>query len=274
MKLLFEDAAQKSFHPAEARIRKLKKLVQLAEKARKTGSLEPYANQYDKAEELITFYGFAPLVLGLNKVGLTNRILGLAGVSAYEESVVNVGVERQYRPPAGYLQWLKKEVKNHPIRYIRERAAQRIKTHKPLESRTHVDAFIETDKLLIFFEIKFTSDIAPCTTFNPIRNQLARLIDIGLDVAECNGKEVLVVLSSPSRLYESRSRLYYYKVQEYSDPVMIARDTAWRKVSDIKDNVLAVKWIPLEELINVLYKDFIHPDKDEALAFFRERNLA
>jgi hypothetical protein len=272
MKLLFEDLAKKHFSPA--RVKKLKRWVGQAEIARESHNLDSLVNQYDKAEELITFYTFAPLMLSLNRVGLTNRILGLAGISAYEENVVSVDLERQYQPPAGYLLWLRNDVKSHPVRYIREQSTTHSKTNKPLESHTHVDAFIETDKLLIFFEMKYTSDISYCTTFNPCRNQLARLIDVGLDVAKCSGKEVLVLLSTPSRLYESRSRLYYYKVQEYSDPLMIRRDIAWRTVSEIRDNVLAVKWIALEELINVLYEDFIHPDKKEALEFFRERNLA
>lgn len=273
VKLLFEEAL-KCFSPAQARISKLKNWVIQADAARKVGNLEPYPNQYDKAEELITFYTFAPLVLSLNKVGLTNRILGLAGISPFEENVVNVGLERQYKPPTGYLLRLKNEVKTHPIRYIREQALDHSKTNKPLESRTHVDAFIETDKLLIFFEIKYTSDIAHDTTFNPYRNQIARLIDVGLDAAKSSGKEVLVLLSTPSKLYESRSRFYYYKVKEYSDPLMIKRDIAWRPLSEIRDNVLAVKWIALEALISLLYKDFTHSDKEEAMKFFRERNLA
>ncbi len=273
MKLLFEEALQTCFKPAEDRIKKLEAWVDNANSARDTGNLEAFPNQYDKAEELITFYTFAPLVLSLNRVGLTNRILGFAGISPFEENVVSVGLEQQYSPPPGYLHWLKKEVKKHPIRYIREKSADHLKTDKPLESRTHVDAFIETDKLLIFFEIKYTSDIAYSTTYNPYRNQLARLIDVGLDAAKCNGKEVLILLSSPSTFYESRSRFYFYKVQEYSDPLIIQRDIGWRTISEIKDNLLAVKWIPLEELISLLYKDFNHPDKKEAIGFFRERNL-
>jgi hypothetical protein len=273
MKLLFEEALQTCFTPPEDRIKKLKAWVDNANSARETHSLEAFPNQYDKAEELITFYTFAPLVLSLNRVGLTNRILGLAGISPFEENVASVALERQYTSPTGYLHWFKNEVKSHPIRYIREKSADRLKTNKPLESRTHVDAFIETDKLLIFFEIKYTSDIAHSTTFNPYRNQLARLIDVGLDVAKCSGKEMLVPLSTPSTLYERRSRFYFYKVKDYSDPLMIQRDIGWRTVSEIKDGLLAVKWIPLEELISLLYKDFVHVDKEEALAFFKERNL-
>ncbi len=272
MRLLFKEAIQTCFNPPEERLKKLNAWVENANSAKDVENLDAKLNQYDKAEELITFYAFAPLVLSLNKVGLTNRILALAKVSAYEENVADVGLERQYRPPKGYLKWIKDDVKNHPVKYIREQA----KAHKPnqrLESNTHVDAFIETDKLLIFLEIKFTSDISYSTTFNPCRNQLARLIDVGLDVNEHNGKEVLVILSTPRRLYEKRSRLYYYKVKEYTDPAKINEDIEWRSVSEIRDNVLAVRWIALEDLIDALYKDFEHDDKNEALAFFKERNL-
>jgi hypothetical protein len=273
IKLLFEEAAQECFKPSKARIQKLKAWVEQANSARRTGNLEAFQNQYDKAEELITFYTFAPLVLSLNKVGLTNRILGLAGVSPLEENVVSLGLERQYPPPTGYLSWVEKDVKNHPVKYIREQAGKHSTKNEPLESRTHVDAFIETDKLLIFFEIKFTSDITYNTTFNPIRNQLARLIDVGLNAVKYSGKEVLVLLSSPSKFYESKSRLYYYKIQDYSSPSIIQKDVAWRSIGEIQDNLLAVKWIALEDLINLLYKDFKHPEKVEAIEFFRERKL-
>jgi hypothetical protein len=275
MRLLFEEAIQTCFTPPEDRLKKLKSWVEKANSARglSNPNLEAFPNQYDRAEELITFYTFAPFVLSLNRVGLTNRILSLAKVSPFEENVVDVAIEKQYSPPKGYLKWLRDDVKKHPVRYIREQAS----VHTPaqsLESKTHVDAFIETDKLLVFFEIKFTSDISYSTTFNPCRNQLARLVDVGLEANEHNGKEVLVILSTPRRLYEKKSRLYYYKVNEYAGPEKIKEDIEWRSISTIKDNVLAVRWIALEDLINELYADFVHPEKDEALEFFRERNLA
>jgi hypothetical protein len=271
-RLLFKDLAKKIF--TSARVQKLQSWIENADSARASKTFDSFANQYDKAEELITFYAFAPLLLSLDRVSLTNRILGLAGISAYEENVAGVGLERQYPPPAGYLYWIRNEVKSHPLRYIREKSTDYSRANKPFASRTHVGAFIETDKLIIFFEMKYTSDISYCTTFNPCRNQLARLIDVGIEGAEYSGKEVLVLLCTPSRFYEGRSRLYYYKVQEYSDPLMISNDIAWRPVSQIRDNVLAVKWVALEQLINVFYEDFRHPDKEEAVEFFKERHLA
>ena len=271
-KLLFTEAINTCFNPPEKRSKKLSAWVENANSARKSANLEAYPNQYDKAEELITFYAFAPLVLSLNRVGLINSILSLAKVSPFEEQVVDVALERQFKPPAGYLRWINNEVKNHPVRYIREQATK----HEPkqrLESNTHVDAYVETDKMHIFFEIKFTSDIAHETTFNPARNQLARLIDVGLELNELDGKQVLVILSSPRRFFEKKSRFYFYKIKEYADPAKIKEDIEWRSLSKIRDNLLAVRWIALEDLIHVLYEGFKHIDKEEALEFFKERNL-
>jgi hypothetical protein len=272
MRLLFKEAIQTCFNPPDDRLKKLDTWVVNSNSARDIKDLNKKLNQYDKAEELITFYTFAPLVLSLNRVGLANRILSLAGVSAYEESVEEVALEKQFSPPKEYLQWLRKRCGNHPIRYVREQ----VKLHKEnqrLEGNTSADAFIQTDKLIIFFEIKFTSDISCDTTFNPCRNQLARLIDVGLEVNEQNGKEVLVILATPRKLYEGKSRFYYYKIAEYAHPEKIKEDIEWRNLSTIRDNVLAVRWIALEDLIDVLYKDFEHNDKKYALAFFKERNL-
>ena len=272
MRLLFKEAIQTCFNPSDDRLKKLNTWVENSNSARNTKDLNKKLNQYDKAEELITFYTFAPLVLSLNRVGLTNRILSLAKVSAYEESVEEVALEKQFDPPKKYLQWLRKQCDNHPIRYIREQAKLH-KENQRLEGNTHVDAFIQTDKLLIFFEIKFISDISCDTTFNPCRNQLARLVDVGLEVNEQNAKEVLVILATPRKLYESKSRFYYYKIAEYTHPEKIKEDIEWRSLSTIRDNVLAVRWIALEDLIDVLYRDFEHKDKKEALEFFKERNL-
>ena len=102
---------------------------------------------------------------------------------------------------------------------------------------------------------------------------MARLVDVGLEVNELNGKEVLVILATPRKLYKSKSRFYYYKIEEYTHPEKIKEDIEWRSLSTIRDNVLAVRWVALEDLIDALYKDFEHKDKEEALEFFKERNL-
>jgi len=75
MRLLFKEAIQTCFTPPDDRLKKLNTWVENSNSARDTKELDKKLNQYDKAEELITFYTFAPLVLSLDKVGLVNRIL-------------------------------------------------------------------------------------------------------------------------------------------------------------------------------------------------------
>jgi hypothetical protein len=274
MKLLFEEIASKCFKPANARIRKLKKWVKQTELARKTGNLEPYPNQYDKAEEIITFYTFAPYFLSSKQVDLTNKTLKLAGITDSVDSVVSAGLERLMPPPPGYLAWMQEQIKNHPVRYIREQAASRKNHNKPLEAPTHVDAFIETDNLIIFVEMKFTSDISMQTTFNPYRNQLARLIDVGISLATKKSKKLVLLLCSPSIFFVNKSRFYSYKITEYTDYQEVKKDINWREQNEIEKHVSAVAWIPLESLVQIMYQGFNHPDVEEALEFFRERNLA
>jgi hypothetical protein len=272
IKLLFKIAAEKCFVAPEKRTQKLTAWIENANKARTDTNLDAFENQYDKAEELITFYTFAPLVLSLDRVGVINSVLGQVGVSPFEEQVVDVRLERHFSPPKGYLRWIKKEVANHPVKYVREQATNHTQNQR-LESDTHVDAYVETDKLHILFEMKYTSDIAYETTFNPYRNQLARLTDIGLELSETTGKKTLIILSTPRMFFEKKSRLYYYKIKEYADHRKLKEDIEWRKNSSIEDNLLAIKWIALEDLIKILYESFNHEDKNDALDFFKERNL-
>jgi hypothetical protein len=274
MKLLFEEITSVCFKPAEARIQKMKKWIHQSELARKTGNMEPYPNQYDKAEELITFYTFAPFFLSSNQAELTNKILKLAGITVGIDSVVSAGLERLMPPPQGYLAWMQEQVNSHPVRYIREQSVSRKNENKLLEAPTHVDAFIETERLLILFEMKFTSDISVQTTFNPYRNQLARLIDVGISEAVKKRKRLVLLLSSPSVFFVSKSRFYSYKITEYSDYEEVKSDIGWRDKEQIEDSVLAVAWIPLESLVEIMYENFNHADLEEALLFFKERNLA
>ena len=270
MRLLFENLAEKHF--SSARVEKFKGWIQAANKA--TEKLDRKVNQYYKAEELITFYALAPLVLESDKEGVVKEILRLAGVKVNVEKVDRMSFEELVQPPTAYLSWIENEVKNHPIKYVREQAKDHKKRRKPLETATHVDAVIETDNLTIFFEMKFTSDISVQTTFNPCRNQLARLVDVGISKAIQERKKLVLLLCTPALFFVNKSRFYSHKIIEYSDYEEIERDIGWREKDDIEKCVSAVAWVSLESLVKATYKDFIHPDAEEALLFFRERNLA
>jgi len=271
MKLLFEDLAKKHF--TKARVKKYRDWVENANKARNTGSLNEKLNQYDKAEELITFYTFAPLELRKDKRRAIQDILGLTKVNETAGELVNLNFEKQFKPPQGYLTWLEQEVSRHPVRYVREQGKNHVSRSRRLEANTHVDAVIETEHLLIFIEVKFASDISCETSFNANRNQLARTIDVGISEAKKKGKRLVVLLCSPSEFYHKKSRFYYFKIQEYSDFTKVTEDIGWRALGEVKEHLLAVAWVPLETIIEIVYQDFDSSEIEEAKRFFAERNL-
>ncbi|MDH5268113.1 MAG: hypothetical protein OEW62_10610 [Candidatus Bathyarchaeota archaeon] len=272
MRLLFENVAQKHF--TEKRVQKFKDWIDSANQAKDAYSLDEKANQYDKAEELVTFYTFAPLELRENKKEAVQEILKLANIHEHVEELIDVSFEKQLETPKGYLGWLTREVGTHHVRYVREQRKEHVKRGRRLEANTHVDTVIETKNLLILIEVKFTSDISPQTTYNSIRNQLARTIDVGISEAEKRQKKLVVLLCSPSEFYHKKSRLYYYKLQEYSDFHRVREDICWRDLEEIKEHVLAIAWVPLEKVIEIIYRNFRSQDADGAKKFFKERNLA
>ena len=274
LSLLFEESAEKHFNFTKARIQKYRTWIANANIARTKGLLDSKLNQYDKAEELITFYTFAPLELREDKKEVIENILKLADVNKTLDGSVSLGFEKQFNPPAGFLKWLNNEVSKHPINYIRKQGKEHVKRGRRLEANTHVDVVFESDNLLIFVEVKFTSDISHETTFNPNRNQLARNIDVGISEAKKKGKQLLVLLCTPSEFYNKKSRLYYYKIQEYTNFNEISKDIPWRPVEDIKEHLLKVAWIPLEKVIEIVYQNLGLPKLLEAEKFFAERKLS
>jgi hypothetical protein len=272
MRLLFESLTTECL--TQERIQKFKDWVKKANKARENSQLERRANQYDKAEELITYYVFAPLLLRENSGEMVQEILRLANIQEHVEGESKLRFEAQLSPPNGYLRWLQTDVLKHPVKYVREQARDHIERGKPLETNTHVDVLIESENLLILVEMKFTSDISAQTTFNPRRNQLARLVDVGISEAQKKkDRRLAALVCSPSESFLSKSRLYFYKIQDYSNFEEVKKDIKWREQKEIVKYVSAVAWVPLEKVISIIYKDFNHPDMKAAMGFFKERNL-
>jgi len=269
--MLFEDIAKK--HLSKERIRKYKAWIENANKAKESRSLGSRDNQYDKAEELITFYAFAPLGLRKDSRQVVQEILGFCGIDEPVEGEPTLDFEEQLSPPRAYLEWLTREVNKHPIRYVREQGREHAEAGKPLETNTHVDVVLEAENLLILVEVKFTSDISSQTTFNAHRNQLARTIDAGMSRLK-RDQRLVVLLCSPSEFYNKKSRFYYYKLQEYTDFNKIKDDIGWRELAEIQKHLLAVAWVPLEKVIEAIYRNLDFPQLDEARAFFKERRLA
>jgi len=53
----------------------------------------------------------------------------------------------------------------------------------------------------------------------------------------------------------------------------VEEDVVWRKPGDIDGHLLAVAWVPLERVIEIVNQDFDSPVNKEAKKFFAERTL-
>ena len=190
---------------------------------------------------------------------------------------VKLNFEKDLPPPAEYLKWLNDEVTHNPVRYVRKQADERKKAKRRLEGDTQVDAMIKTNNLVILIEVKFTSDISPYTKFGLKRNQIARLIDVGIAEGQRCHKRLIVLCCTPKELFQKRSRLYYYKVKEYSDPSNIQGDIPWRTIDEINETLKKVAWVSLKRVIQIVYqntKRYLDSEEfTEAEKFFIEKML-
>jgi hypothetical protein len=273
LSFLFEELAKKQFNFTDAKVKKYRNWVATANEVRAKDLLDSKLNQYDKAEELITFYTFAPIELRKDKNDVVEEILKLGEIHETIEKLEKISFEKLYKSPNAFLNWLNKKVVSNPIRYVRMKGRQNVAKGKPLEGKTHVDVVIETKRLVVLVEVKFTSDISYQIDYYPIRNQLARNIDVGIEEAKKKGKRLVVLLCTPEELFNKKSRFYYYKIKDYKDPNKIFEDLEWRPIEEIKEHLLKVAWIPLEKVIEIVYQNLNSSEIEKAKEFFKERNL-
>jgi hypothetical protein len=110
--------------------------------------------------------------------------------------------------------------------------------------------------LLVLVEVKFTSDIQCDVRYDPVRNQLARLIDADIDASR--GKKLAVLLLSPEWWYRSRNRVYFYKLDDYRASMENVRaDIPHRSLGEITDTLLGVGWVSLEYAASTVHRKAI-----------------
>ncbi len=145
--------------------------------------------------------------------------------------------------PSSYKEWLKKHIKErHFIPYILDCAENKKngKGRDIWEGPTNVDAILINSEngFSIIIEAKVLSDISIDVTYDSMRNQLARNIDVML---ESNGNlcyplnkrdplKTLFLLITPKIFKDNpTSRLYGYKFNEYkSNPTALQNDISNR----------------------------------------------
>ena len=275
---IFRDLARNVL--STVRYAKYAEWVDNAEKTRQGASMSPtdrFTNQYDKAEELITWNTFAPLL----KVGprvkdtLIADIVNLGiqkDIAEYlDEWGFKVDFEKTLPPPPSYLNHLQSTVANHPVRYVRLESEGK----QVLEGDTHADIVFENSRLLVLGEVKFMSDIQWGVTYDPNRNQLARLIDTGIRAAR--NKKLAVILFSPESTYRSKSRLYHYKLKDYRESIENVRaDIPHRSLEEITKTLIGTGWVPLEFAASKIHGKAVEQGllvKENSHRFYEERRI-
>lgn len=276
---LFQDLAKGVLN--QARYEKYAEWVATSNEARhesrRAGHSFEKANQYDKAEELITWNTFAPL-LKLDKEARDKTVTNILAegldrdLSEYFDEVsFTVDFEREISSPPSYLEHIQKASVDHPVKYVREAAEGK----SALEGKTHVDVVFENSKMLVLGEVKFMSDIACQVRYDPVRNQIARLIDVGL--SSRRGKKLAVVIFAPEWGYNRKNRLYYYKIRDYREsPENIRADIPHRPLQELINGLLGVGWVPLDRAASIVHKAALDSgleQKEDKSSFYDERRI-
>jgi len=166
--------------------------------------------------------------------------------------------------PKVYLDWLKDNaIVQNFIPYIIEKARNKKGDFRSdLEGATNVDALIinSTNGFAVVIEAKVLSDISYQVSYDSMRNQIIRNIDVMLsrndDLAvplnKRNPDNSLFLLLTP-KLYKDnpRTRLYGHTFRDYKNDVQtIKKDLAHRKLDEKQCESISkrIGWITWEDL--------------------------
>jgi len=136
-----------------------------------------------------------------------------------DKATIKLWVGKRYEPtfppPQEREDWHRKYLEKKQGGVFREWSKKRGK----IEGSTEVDVMVRSEKVLIFIEAKYLSDIGTDVSYDPWRDQIARNIDVGTYQAQLAEpqQEFFFVLLTPrwDNEYEQRSRLYWYKMRDY-----------------------------------------------------------
>ena len=164
--------------------------------------------------------------------------------------------------PPGYRRWLTEKLgERQIIPYVLDAACRRgtNRIRGGLEGPTHVDALLlDADNgFAVLFEAKVLSDISYQVSFDMMRTQIARTIDVMLERNESlpeplslrRPERTLFVLLTPE-VFRSHphSRLYGRLISEYrSSPRALARDMPHRESVDWSEVARRMGWLTWED---------------------------
>ncbi len=168
--------------------------------------------------------------------------------------------------PRAYNYWLRDHVRDrHIIPYVFD--AARTNPEAKLEGFTHADAVLVSEEtgFAVIFEAKVCADISYEITFDLMRNQIARYVDVILEqpteqappLSKRDPKKTLFALLTPRMFKENwRSRLYGRLMHEYWEhPETLLEDLPHRRGDPKLDCVALtqrVGWLTWEDCNEVL----------------------
>lgn len=195
---------------------------------------------------------------------LLNQIANSSGMYALPieqlaASTCHVSFEDSLPAPNSYVNWAREKVSQHPLAYARLRGES---PNCRIEGCTKVDALITWKDIdfTLLIEAKYLSDIAYSTDYGPVRNQLARTIDVALEASNNEPARFAVILLTP-RLFKDKeegrfSRLYGHKMHAYLNaPESLRVDLPHRFTGDgLQPSQLAERlgWVTWEAIYSVI----------------------
>lgn len=164
--------------------------------------------------------------------------------------------------PESYKNWLREHLmERHFIPYILDSAINdrgEIKTN--LEGPTNVDAILinKNNGFAVIVEAKVLSDISYDITYDAMRNQIARTIDVMLEkndklcfpLNKRDPEKTLFLLLTPKIFKDNpESRLYGYKFNDYkSNADYIKKDLPHRNIDNFEKLQCRLGWLTWEDI--------------------------
>jgi hypothetical protein len=194
----------------------------------------------------------------------------LTDVASWDECLggrLHLFFEVKLPSPPSYKRWLGENLSQRQIvPYVLDAGCRRgtDDIREGLEGSTHVDAMLLNDNngFAILFEAKVLSDISYQVSFDAMRNQLARNIDVMLEqnltlpvpLSRRDPQRTSFVLLTPEMFREHpHSRLYGWLLQEYRNhPTALERDIPHRQGADWQEVAHRIGWLTWEDCEQVL----------------------
>jgi len=195
--------------------------------------------------------------------GETPPMEGIAGWNDCLSGDLNLLFEVDLPSPKGYSACLRDHLtKRQFIPYVLYAAAPPRNQKLSLEGPTQVDALLINEKngFAVIFEAKVLSDISYGITFDVMRNQIARNIDVMLEdhgdkPLKRRPDKTLFVLLTPGMFKDNpHSRLYGWLFNDYkSHPACLARDIPHRADQDWTTVSKRLGWLTWEDCNEVVH---------------------